>query len=434
MANRVPSGPEGIPILGSSLQYADDPLGFMEHVAREYGDVARIDVYGTEVYQVTDPAAIRRVLVTNAANYRKPNLGGDEGLGGLLGDGLLTSDGDHWQRQRKAMQPSFYGAKLDEYGDIIVRDTVELADSLVDGEHTDIHAEMSELTLRIVVESLLGARIDGMERAIREALLEVGERFQPGPQGFVPEEVPTPRNVRYRRAVEKLDRILREIRRQHDYSGDESDLLGVLLDREEAGDLDAESVRNEMMTMLLAGHDTTALTLTYAWYLLSKHPEVAARFHDELDSVVDGTPTVTDLADLDYLDKIVAEAMRLYPPAYVIYRQRRRRRTNSRGSTSRRIPSSPRHSGSSTTTSVSSPTRGSSDPNAGRTSSAANSRRSPTSRSAAARASVSATGSPCARRNSCWRPSERASRSTSCRQRRCRSSRSSPCTRRIRSK
>lgn len=321
MANRVPSGPKGIPILGSSLQYADDPLGFMEHVAHEYGDVARIDVYGTEVYQVTDPAAIRRVLVTNAANYRKPNLGGDEGLGGLLGDGLLTSDGHHWQRQRKTMQPSFYGAELDEYGDIIVRDTVELADSLVDGEHTDIHVEMSELTLRIVVESLLGARIDGMERAIREALLEVGERFQPGPQGFVPEEVPTPRNVRYRRAVEKLDRILREIRRQHDYSGGESDLLGVLLDREEAGDLDAESVRNEMMTMLLAGHDTTALTLTYAWYLLSKHPEVAARFHDELDSVVDGTPTVTDLADLDYLDKIVAEAMRLYPPAYVIYRQ-----------------------------------------------------------------------------------------------------------------
>ncbi|MFH5799808.1 cytochrome P450 [Haladaptatus sp. CMAA 1911] len=321
MANRVPSGPEGVPILGSSLQYADDPLGFMERVAREYGDVARIDVYGTEVYQVTDPEAIRRVLVTNAANYRKPNLGGDEGLGGLLGDGLLTSDGHHWQRQRKTMQPSFYGAKLDEYGNIIVRDTIELADSFVDGEHTDIHAEMSELTLKIVVESLLGVRIDGMERAIRDALVEVGERFQPGPQGFVPEEVPTPRNVRYRRAVEKLDRILREIRRQHDYTGDEDDLLGVLFDREEVGDLDAESVRNEMMTMLLAGHDTTALTLTYAWYLLSKHLEVAARFHDELDSVVDGTPTVADLAHLDYLDKIVTEAMRLYPPAYVVYRQ-----------------------------------------------------------------------------------------------------------------
>ncbi len=113
MANRVPSGPEGVPFLGSSLQYADDPLGFMERVAREYGDVARLDVYGQEVYQVTDPDAIRRVLVTNAANYRKPTLGGDEGLGGLLGDGLLTSDGDHWQRQRKVMQPSFYGAKLE---------------------------------------------------------------------------------------------------------------------------------------------------------------------------------------------------------------------------------------------------------------------------------------------------------------------------------
>ncbi len=321
MANRVPSGPEGVPFLGSSLQYADDPLGFMEHVAREYGDVARIDIYGTEVYQVIDPEAIRRVLVTNAENYRKPTLGGDAGLGGLLGDGLLTSDGEHWQRQRKVMQPSFYGAKLNEYSDIIVHDTTELADSFTDGEHTNIHAEMSQLTLRIVVESLLGSRINGMERAIREALIEVGERFQPGPQGFVPEEVPTPRNVRYRRAVDKLDRILREIRRQHDYSGDEDDLLGTLLGERDAGNLADESVRNEMMTMLLAGHDTTALTLTYAWYLLSKHPDARRRFHDELDSTVDGSPTISDLADLDYLDKIVTETMRLYPSAYVVYRQ-----------------------------------------------------------------------------------------------------------------
>ncbi|WP_435155271.1 cytochrome P450 [Haladaptatus sp. DFWS20] len=321
MADRVPSGPEGVPFLGSSLQYADDPLRFMERVADEYGDVARIDVYNQEVYQVIDPGAIRRVLVTNATNYKKPSLGGDEGLGGLLGDGLLTSNGEHWQRQRKVMQPSFYGDKLNEYADIIVGDSVELADSWHDGKHIDIHREMSELTLRIVVESLLGARIDGMERTIRKALLEVGERFRPGPQGFVPEEVPTPRNVRYRRSVEILDRILREIGRQHDVHGTEDDLLGTLLGERAEGRLDEESIRNEMMTMLLAGHDTTALTLTYAWYLLSKHPEAERKFHQELDSVVEGSPTVADLGELDYLEKVVMETMRLYPPAYVIYRQ-----------------------------------------------------------------------------------------------------------------
>ncbi|WP_266078668.1 cytochrome P450 [Haladaptatus caseinilyticus] len=321
MAGRVPSGPEGVPFLGSSLRYADDPLGFMERVADEYGDVARMDVYTQEVYQVTDPEAIRRVLVTNAANYRKPSLGGDEGLGGLLGDGLLTSNGEHWQRQRKIMQPSFYGDKLNEYADIIVRDTETLADSWHDGKHIDIHREMSELTLRIVVESLLGARIDGMERTIREALLEVGERFRPGPQGFVPEEVPTPRNVRYRRSVEILDRILREVRREHDVHGSEDDLLGTLLGEEADGRLDEGSVRNEMMTMLLAGHDTTALTLTYAWDLLSRHPEKERTFHDELDSVVDESPTIADLGKLNYLETVVMEAMRLYPPAYVVYRQ-----------------------------------------------------------------------------------------------------------------
>ncbi|SIR45997.1 Cytochrome P450 [Haladaptatus litoreus] len=321
MADRVPSGPEGVPFLGSSLHYADDPLGFMERVADEYGDVARIDVYSQEVYQVTDPDAIRRVLVTNAENYKKPSLGGDEGLGGLLGDGLLTSNGAHWQRQRKVMQPSFFGDKLDDYADIIVRDSETLADSWYDGKHVDIHREMSELTLRIVVESLLGARIDGMERTIREALLEVGERFRPGPQGFVPEEIPTPRNVRYRRSVEILDRILRDIRRQHEVHGEADDLLGKLLGEEESGMLGKEQVRNEMMTMLLAGHDTTALTLTYAWYLLATHPEAKNRFHDELDSVVDGSPTVADLAELDFLEQVVMETMRLYPPAYVIYRQ-----------------------------------------------------------------------------------------------------------------
>ncbi len=321
MANRVPSGPEGVPFLGSSLHYADDPLGFMERVAEEYGDVARIDVYNQEVYQVTDPEAIRRVLVTNAGNYHKPSLGGDEGLGGLLGDGLLTSNGEHWQRQRKVMQPSFYGDKLNEYADVIVRDTEDLADSWHDGEHVDIHREMSLLTLRIVVESLLGARIDGMERTIRDALLEVGERFQPGPQGFVPEEMPTPRNVRYRRSVEILNRILREVRRQHDVRGADDDLLGVLLGEQEDGRLDDEQIRNEMMTMLLAGHDTTALTLTYAWYLLSKHPEAKRMFHDELDSTFDGSPTVADLGELEFLEQIVLETMRLYPPAYVIYRQ-----------------------------------------------------------------------------------------------------------------
>ncbi len=100
-----------------------------------------------------------------------------------------------------------------------------------------------------------------------------------------------------------------------------SDLLGTLLGERDAGNLADESVRNEMMTMLLAGHDTTALTLTYAWYLLSKHPDAHEKFHDELDSTFDGTPTVADLAELEYLDKIVMEAMRLYPPAYVVYRQ-----------------------------------------------------------------------------------------------------------------
>ncbi|WP_440007839.1 cytochrome P450 [Halomicrococcus sp. SG-WS-1] len=319
MANRVPSGPPGLPVVGTSLQYADDPLGFMERAAREFGDVASIDVYGQEVYQVVDPDVVRRVLVENADDYRKPTFGEDEGLAGLLGDGLLTSNGDVWRRQRSALQPAFFGERLNAYADEMVANAERTGASWSDGDVLDVHAEMSELTLRIVVETLLGVELDGMERVVRDALLNVGERFRPGPQAFVPEEVPTPRNLQYRRSVERLERVLRELRRQHEgREGD--DVLAILLRMRDQDEVDEDVLRDEMMTMLLAGHDTTALTLTYVWWLVADHPAVERKFHEEVDAL-DGPPTADDLAELDYLENIVTEAMRLYPPAYVVYRE-----------------------------------------------------------------------------------------------------------------
>ena len=319
MANRVPVGPTGLPLVGTSLQYADDPLGFMERTAREFGDVVSVDVYGQEVIQVTDPDAIRRVLVGNAGSYRKPTFGDDEGLAGLLGDGLLTSDGDLWQRQRSALQPAFFGERLDDYATEMVEHAKRTGASWSDGNLVDVHAEMSELTLRIVVETLLGVELDGMERVVADALMDVGERFRPGPQVFVPEEVPTPRNVRYQRSVQTLERVLRELRRQHE-GRDGDDVLAILLRQREEDAVDDDLLRDQMMTMLLAGYDTTALTLTYAWWLLADHPEVERRFHEEVDAL-DGPPTADDLADLEVLDRIVTETMRLYPPAYVVYRE-----------------------------------------------------------------------------------------------------------------
>ena len=321
MANRVPAGPVGLPVLGSSVAFMDDPLGFFERCAFDYGPFVRIDGLRGDLYVLTDPEGIRHVLSANDANYVKPSFG-ERGLDGLLGSGLLTSDGPLWQRQRGRIQPAFYRDKLVTYAETMVRDTNDLADTWRDGEQRDVHADMSNLTLRIIVETVLGAELHGMERAISDALLDVGGFFRSdNPEALLPEGVPTPRNVRYRRARGKLDRIVRDIVRQRERGGaNGDDVLGVLLRLRESGEeITDEQIRDEVLTMLLAGHDTTALTLTYVWYLLSEHPEVERRFHEEVDSL--GGISAESVAELEYTGRIVTEAMRLYPPAYVVYRE-----------------------------------------------------------------------------------------------------------------
>jgi cytochrome P450 len=328
MADRQPRGPDGFPFVGNSFDFADDPLGFMEECARKYGEFVRFDTVNGEVYLLTDPEGIKHVLTKNNDNYRKPDLDG-EGLDGLLGDGLLTSEGDLWRSQRKRIQPAFFRKQLDRYADTMVGDARDLAEVWDDGDRVDVDEEMSRLTLRIIVETVLGAELGGMEREISEALIDVGGRFRSDDvRSLVPEDVPTPRNLKYRRGERRLERVVRDIIRQHERSdgqaGDGGDMLSLLMQAREAGavEIDNEQLRDEVMTMLLAGHDTTALTLTYSWYLLSENPEAERKFHAEIDSVLgDSDPTVEEVAELDYTEQVVKEAMRLYPPAYTIYRE-----------------------------------------------------------------------------------------------------------------
>jgi cytochrome P450 len=334
MADHQPRGPTGIPVLGSSLDYAADPLGFMERCAREYGDFVRLDTLNGEVYLLTDPDAIKHVLSKNNQNYRKPDLDG-EGLDGLLGNGLLTSEGDHWLNQRRRIQPAFHPDQIDHYAETMVEDARELAETLHDGDRIGLDQAMSRLTLRIIVETVLGAKLGGMEREISDALVDVGQRFRSDDlRTLVPEEIPTPRNVKYRLGERRLDRIVRDIVRQaergrsEDGSGDgggkDGNMLDPLFEAREAGatEIDDELLRDEVLTMLLAGHDTTALTLTYSWYLLSEHPDVRQQFHEELDAVLgDEDPTTDDADELDYTEQIVKEAIRLYPPVYTVYRE-----------------------------------------------------------------------------------------------------------------
>ncbi|WP_311170517.1 cytochrome P450 [Halobellus ordinarius] len=330
-----PPGPAGVPLFGNSRQYARDPFTFLTTVADAYGDVTRFDLGPVETHLLTNPADIERVLVTDDAKYRKPDFQ-DDAIGTLLGDGLLLSEGDTWRKQRQLAQPAFGPNRIAKMGELITRHAESMLDDWNPGDLTDVHLEMARVTVRIIVEAMFGSQLtDEQTRTIQENLEPLGRRFEPSPARFlIPDWLPTRENRQYHESVRTLEGIIDDIveeRRGTEYDpsvdpaadgDDPMDLLSVLLRAKGRGEQTDKQLRDEMMTMLLAGHDTTALTLTYTWYLLSEHPEVESRVHAELDEVCGGDPpTAADVRDLDYLERVIQESMRLYPPVYVLFRE-----------------------------------------------------------------------------------------------------------------
>ncbi|RLM56743.1 cytochrome P450 [Halobellus sp. Atlit-31R] len=334
-----PPGPAGVPVFGNSRQYARDPFTFLTSVAEAYGDVARFDLGPIETYMLTNPADIERVLVTDDAKYHKPDFQ-DDAIGTLLGDGLLLSEGETWQKQRQLAQPAFGPKRISALGDSISGHAQTMVDDWEAGEVRDVHLEMARVTVRIIVEAMFGSQLtDEQTQLVQENLEPLGQRFEPDPLRFlVPDWVPTQENREYHESVQILEEIIDDVvaeRRgtEHDPTidpagdavgdaGEPMDLLSILLRAKQRGEQTDKQLRDELMTMLLAGHDTTALTLTYTWYLLSEHPEVEARVHQELQEVCgDAPPTAADVRQLDYIERVLQEAMRLYPPVYVIFRE-----------------------------------------------------------------------------------------------------------------
>ncbi|MFD1685165.1 cytochrome P450 [Halobellus litoreus] len=333
-----PPGPAGVPVFGNSRQYARDPFTFLTSVEAAYGDVVRFDLGPLETYLLTNPADIERVLVANDATYRKPDFQ-DDAIGTLLGDGLLLSEGETWRRQRALAQPAFAPDRISSMDGLIARHAREMVDEWDAGDLRDVNLDMARVTVRIIVEAMFGSRLtDEQTRTIQEHLEPLGQRFEPNPMRFlVPDWVPTRENRAYQDSVRTLEGIIDDIVAERrgteddpaidpaadsSNGGEPMDLLSILLRAQRRGEQSDDQLRDELMTMLLAGHDTTALTLTYTWYLLSEHPSVEARVHAELDEVCgDEPPTAADVRDLDYLERVIQEAMRLYPPVYVIFRE-----------------------------------------------------------------------------------------------------------------
>ncbi|MXR52935.1 cytochrome P450 [Halovenus sp. WSH3] len=322
----TPPGPRGEPLFGSGRQYSADPLRFVEEVERAYNGIAAFEMGPMETYFVAEPSAIEQILVGDADKYRKPDFQSDT-LGDLLGDGLLLSEGDTWQKQRQLANPAFTMGRLASFDDRIAGHTSDLLDRWGDGERRDMEREMTRVTIDVIADLMLGTELSERQLSqLRENLEPIGSQFEPDPVRFaLPPWVPLPGDRAYQSAVSAVDEIVEEIiadRRgtEGDGEGAPMDLLSILLRAQSRGEQSAQQLRDEVVTMLLAGHDTTALTLTYTWYLLSEHPEKRERLYEEVDRI-EGTPTIDDVQSFEYLEWVIDEAMRLYPPVYTLFRE-----------------------------------------------------------------------------------------------------------------
>ncbi|WP_306054526.1 cytochrome P450 [Natronococcus wangiae] len=328
-----PPGPRGVPVAGSLPRYARDPFGFLTDLRETYGDIAAFDLGPNRTYLLATPEAVERVLVAEEASFSKPEFQSDA-LGELLGEGLLLSEGDVWKQRQAIANPAFAPDRVANLAPTMVERAVAMVERWDDGDERDVEWEMTRTTLEIIVEAMFGIDLDpGRARQIRLLLEPVGAQFEPDPRRAVlPDWVPTPDRREFDRSIAELERIVDLFvtrRRARGVEPDDRDLLALLLRARERGAIDETGIRDELLTMLLAGHDTTALVLTYAWALLSEHPDVETRVHEEVDALfadLEGPASLTaaDVRGLATLRNVLRETMRLYPPVYVLFRQAER--------------------------------------------------------------------------------------------------------------
>lgn len=321
----LPPGPPPVKGLLNTIRMINDikrqtMLGYFTERFGEYGDIFRMQFGEANVMFVADPEAIYEIVVEKAKQFYK---GADyrnrqSGLARFLGNGLLTSDGEFWKRQRKLVAPSLHAKRIEAYAEIMTEVTERTISQWRDGTELDIDQEMMHATLEIVGKALFKVDVSRDAERVGGALTVIQERM--GGFTIIPAWVPTPDKMRVSRAVRALDDLVYGIIGERRESGEDyGDLLSMLLlARDDDGNgMTDEQVRDETVTLLLAGHETTANALNWTFMLLAQNPDAEARLHEELDAVLGGrTPTLADLKQLPYTEMVVKESMRLYPPAY----------------------------------------------------------------------------------------------------------------------
>lgn len=320
--------PPGRGALGHAMILRDDLLRVFPRWAARYGDAVSLRLPGEPCVAVFSADGVRHVLQHNAKNYSKRTRATAK-MNLFLGKGLVTSDGDLWKRQRRIAAPAFHRQRIEGFVEVMSRATSDLLERWA-GERgvVDVDRAMMALTMRIASETLLGRDLSGEADAVGEALsfLTVNTNERIGRLLDLPLSVPTPENLRYRRAVKVLDDLLVGLIAERRKSpGKATDLLGMLLDArdEETGEgMSDLQLRDEAVTIFAAGHETTSNALSWTFLLLAQHPAVAARLHDEVDTVLGGrVPSMSDLAALPFCKNVLQESMRLYPPAWILDRR-----------------------------------------------------------------------------------------------------------------
>lgn len=327
------NAPQTNRFLGHLPAINQDPLAFFSRTAVEYGDIVPINLVKETVLMVNKPDYIKHIFQDNQKNYRKSNF--YEKLRPMLGEGIFLSDGENWLKQRRVLQPGFSGAGLRKMTEKMIAATEEMLGrwdvALQDTDELDIAEEMMRLTLDVVLRTLITVDLKDISNAVYVSLQKVLEEAERRVWAVTPigEYLPTRRQREFRKSLATINRVIYEIideRRKKTVTadGDYEDLLAMLLDAydgQNATEISRVKLRDECISILTAGHETTANSLSWMWSLLSKNPEVLVRAQQEVNRVLQGRkPRFEDLKQLEYLTAIFEETMRLYPPVWTLSR------------------------------------------------------------------------------------------------------------------
>jgi cytochrome P450 len=324
--NHLPPGPRHHYLPGALLlEYTRDQLGFLQRVAGQYGDLTYFRLGFDHVAFFNHPDLVEEVLVTRARSFHQPQIMMEAQR--VIGQVLLTAEGELHRKQRRLMQHAFMRDRIHQYAPEIIRHAARTRERWTAGAQVDVAHEMMGLTLGVASQTLFGVdieeRADAFSAAFNEAAWYVG-LMSYFPHGGFLDHLPLPGTRHFHQARAQLQAIAADVIAQRRQSGeDRGDLLSLLIHSHEAGGPAADvQVCNEVLAILMAGHETTARGLTWTWYLLSQHPEVEARFHAEIDAVLGGRePTMDDRPNLPFTEMVFAESLRLFPPIFSLERQ-----------------------------------------------------------------------------------------------------------------